>query len=567
MAYDNSNVKPPIVDLLYPSEEQRRACLKRKAQIEQLPTEFEKDLMLAQLSEQLTPHNQYKMTAILGELCDDISVAEYRLDIIDDLLADSALTATLRKVVDKMLVNDRTNIYKLTTPDSFTVLDTALTAFESYCECMKILHKLYEEKSSGIRSAGLKKLFDFFEGHYNSKHYKKLKAESEELRNAMTGKIRSATIGINFDENLVPISMGLVGFSDKMYEDSGTVIDRILSFGSKNNDHKVMRDLHERFDDPQSAKREEIVNNLDRALFAELDKVTKKYVNSIDDILNEYRAIGFEDMYAIEYQLDFYSGAVMMIENVRSKGLEMCRPTLLPKVQRKADIKGLFDPIYFKEANVWNLSNKPQKQVVTNDITFDENAGFYLLTGANNGGKTTFVRAVGICQVMAQAGLYVPASSCEISLVDCIYTHFPKEEQVGIDASRFTTEVKEFKAISDCITNHSLLLMNESIQSTTPQECTDIAAQLMRIFCIIGVRGIFATHLTPLAKAALELDSDPKLNTRAESITVTVDEATGERRYKIKKGLPGANSYASTIFEKYGLDIKALEKKAEKMNH
>ncbi|MDE8718808.1 DNA mismatch repair protein MutS, partial [[Eubacterium] siraeum] len=102
---------------------------------------------------------------------------------------------------------------------------------------------------------GLKKLFDFFEGHYNSKHYKKLKAESEELRSAMTGKIRSATIGINFDENLVPISMGLVGFSDKMYEDSGTVIDRNLSFGSKSNDHKVMRDLHERFDDPQSAKR------------------------------------------------------------------------------------------------------------------------------------------------------------------------------------------------------------------------------------------------------------------------------------------------------------------------
>ena len=79
------------------------------------------------------------------------------------MLADSALTTTLRKVVDKMLVNDRTNIYKLTTPDSFTVLDTALTAFESYCECMEILHKLYEEKSSGIRSAGLKKLFDFFE--------------------------------------------------------------------------------------------------------------------------------------------------------------------------------------------------------------------------------------------------------------------------------------------------------------------------------------------------------------------------------------------------------------------
>lgn len=148
MAYDNSNVKPPIIDLLYPSEEQRRACLKRKAQIEQLPTEFEKDLMLAQLSEQLTPHNQYKMTAILGELCDDISVAEYRLDIIDDLLADSALTTTLRKVVDKMLVNDRTNIYKLTTPDSFTVLTLPLQPLNHianvwrYCiSCMKKNHR------------------------------------------------------------------------------------------------------------------------------------------------------------------------------------------------------------------------------------------------------------------------------------------------------------------------------------------------------------------------------------------------------------------------------------------
>ena len=113
------------------------------------------------------------------------------------------------------------------------------------------------------------------------------------------------------------------------------MIDRILSFGSKSNDHKVMRDLHERFDDPQSAKREEIVNHLDRALFAELDKVTKKYVNSIDDILNEYRAIGFEDMYAIEYQLDFYSGAVMMIEMYAQRVLKCAARRFSPKARGK----------------------------------------------------------------------------------------------------------------------------------------------------------------------------------------------------------------------------------------
>jgi len=85
------------------------------------------------------------MTAILGGAVRRyFGLAEIlELDIIDDLLADSALTTTLRKVVDKMLVNDRTNIYKLTTPDSFTVLDTALTAFESSASRSSIMSSLY----------------------------------------------------------------------------------------------------------------------------------------------------------------------------------------------------------------------------------------------------------------------------------------------------------------------------------------------------------------------------------------------------------------------------------------
>lgn len=564
MMHDTIDTKPPIVDLLYPSEEKRRQNLKRKASLEQLPTEFAKDLMFEQLAEQISPHYQYKSVAVLSELCDDKEIIEYRLDVLDDLKNNPELSGTLRKVVSKMIVNDKSNIYKLSTPDSFTILDTAVKAFEAYSECMEMLHKLYLSKKDEVKSQGIKKMFEFFEKNYSSKHYIRLKKEVTELREAITGKIRSATIAVNFDENLNPVEAGLIAVSDKLYEDQGTVFDRIISIGSKNRENKVMKSLHDRNAVPADGERPSASTLLDRALFAELDKVTAKYVKAVDSVLDEYRAIGFEDMYSIEYQLDFYMGAVNMIENAEAKGLKMCRPEILPKNERRAEIKGLFDPIYFREANIWNLSHEDKKSVVTNDITFDENAGFYILTGANNGGKTTFVRAVGICQAMAQAGLYVPAEYCRISLVDCIYTHFPKEEQVGIDASRFTTEVKEFKAISDVITNHSLLLMNESIQSTTPQECVDIASQLMRIFCILGVRGVFATHLTELATQAAQLNADSKLKTKAESIIVTVNSDTGERQYKIERGLPGKTSYASTVFKKYGFDISELERKAEK---
>ena len=251
-----------------------------------------------------------------------------------------------------------------------------------------------------------------------------------------------------------------------------------------------------------------------------------------------------------------------MIEACEDQGLKMCRPKILPAGERKAVIKDIFDPVYFREARIYNLDHKEKKSVVTNDITMGgDSEGFYVLTGANNGGKTTFLRAVGLCQIMAQTGLYVPASYCEISLVDYIYTQFPQEEKTGIDTSRFTTEIKEFREISDTITANSLLLMNESIQSTTPRECVEVACELLRIFCKMGVRGVFATHLVDIAYKTVELNKDSTLRTKLASIVADADDETGERKYKIVRGMPRDNSFAQTILKQYGIDMETIEKR------
>ena len=239
----------------------------------------------------------------------------------------------------------------------------------------------------------------------------------------------------------------------------------------------------------------------------------------------------------------------------------MCRPVIS---KDKTEIKGIFDPIYFKEARSHNMRSKEQKPVVVNDISFGNGADFYILTGANNGGKTTFVRAVGICFAMAQAGLYVPAESCTLRPADYIYTHFPKEEQTGINASRFTTEIKQFKTISETVTKNSLLFMNESIQSTTPTECVEIAYEMVKIFTGIGVRGIFATHLPELALRIDELNKSGAAS-RLESLIVLTDEATGERKYKVVKGEPSRTSHARTILDEFGISYEEIMKK-QRMN-
>ena len=191
----------------------------------------------------------------------------------------------------------------------------------------------------------------------------------------------------------------------------------------------------------------------------------------------------------------------------------------------------------------------------------DDSGRFFILTGANNGGKTTFLRGAGLCFLMAQTGFYVPAAACVISPCDFIFTHFPKEEETGINASRFTTEIKDLKVISDLVSENSLLLMNESIQSTTPKECAEIAGEITRIFCIIGVRGIYATHITELALMCDDITADPDCRSVPVSIVATVDEESGKRLYKIKRGQPLKQSYAMDIFNSFGINSENIRKR------
>jgi DNA mismatch repair ATPase MutS len=567
MKHDDIDIKDPIVDLFYPTKEKRYAMKKRRAELENLPQDYIANLELEKIAELICPHFQYRIIRMFSEMCDDPEIIAYRCDILEDFLNIPTLSTTIHKVINIMLEGDRRSIYELNEPDSFYKLNCSIESFDAFVECIDVMHNFYEKKRSEIHSEGVHRLFACFEEHYSDKHFNKLKDELNELKSAMKNRIRSVTVAINFDEFLMPISAGIVEYSKDAYTLKPSLFDRILYYGGKTSDKNIVKNLKSKFEDNDVGE-DKLINTSDRALFEGLESVTNDYVEKIRKIMSEYQKVGFEEVYSLDYQLEYYLGAVKLIETCRSSGVGMCRPKILPMSERKASFKGIYDLIYFSESRLWNYrhkGSKEQKSVVTNDIAFDEQVGFYILTGANNGGKTTFIRAIGICQALAQIGLYVPCESCEISLADYIYTHFPKEEQTGINTSRFTTEIKEFKTISDTITNHSLLIMNESIQSTTPQECIDISAELVHIFCRIGVRGIFATHLLDLAKKAEKFNDDSDTHTKIASIVVEVDDKTGERLYKIKRGYPSETSYAGAIFEQFGINAEDIAKRIEKM--
>ncbi|MCD7726811.1 MAG: DNA mismatch repair protein MutS [Ruminococcus sp.] len=564
MKHQNIAGARPIVDLLYPSEEKKHLMTERGIQLEKLPDDYISNLEIASLSELLCPRNQYFCQRLLTELCDDEEIIKYRQDALQDFLSVKKLMPILYKTINEMLTNDRTNIHNIESVQSFTALNGQVSALDCYISCIDRLHEFFEENKQEIKSEAVNKLFSHFEGIYSSEEYSFLKSCMDELHSALENRIRSVTVAINFDEEMLPVSAGIVGYSTKAVGVKPSVFDKLIYRGANFPDQTVKGKLFTKYIPEKGVTREVDLNETDKALFDELDKITDKYIRTLSEALASYRAIGFDEIYALETQLDFYDGAVRFIESAEARGIEMCRPEILPKGKRIFKAEGLFDIAFYKRITGIEHHKKGDDLIVRNDISFDDSSRFFILTGANNGGKTTFVRAIGICQVFCQAGLFAPAKSLSTSLCDYIYTNFPKEEEVGINSSRFTTEIKEFKQISKTITKDSLLLMNESIQSTTPKECVDIASELVKIFAIIGVRGIFATHLTDLAYMCEQINSDKDIRSKLKSIVMETDEQTGERKYKVKEGLPSAISFAKTVFEKYGIDENIIRENARR---
>ena len=534
------------IDLFYPSGDAKRYAAERRRKIRESGTRFAEDLQLDIIKKIVCLSGSERFIALAEELSDDIETIQYRLDCLEDFLNNPDLAQSFHRIFSEFSER-RSDDEEADEVDSFYDIKDKMDELSGFLGTIEEINKLYKRTGRSIRSKAVRGLFDFFAELPEKEEYKSISESLDELNKTFSKTIRSVKIGVNFVGNMIPDSAGIIEVSyDKIYP-KGNILERMV-FGDTKGKEKFSGEEH------LNSLTHRTPVDIDTALFRELSEYTREYADRIAAALKNYRLSFFSDLSELIRQLDFYDSAAAFVKSVRSRGLPMCRPKLLPYDQRSMKLKGTFDFSFYRQLAGEDRRALLSERIVTNDIELDDKARFYMVTGANNGGKTTFVRAVGVCQILAQAGFFVPAEECEISVCDCIYTHFPKEEQKGIDSSKFTSEIKQFKTIIDNITENSLLLMNESIQSTTPTECVDIASRLVELFAGKGVRGIFATHLIDLAMKVDELNKKAVCGSVLNSIVSTVDE-NGERSYVIKEGKPMKNSFAENVLREFGIKL------------
>jgi DNA mismatch repair ATPase MutS len=302
-------------------------------------------------------------------------------------------------------------------------------------------------------------------------------------------------------------------------------------------------------------------------LFRDLLKVLQTVISPISASLKQYAKVNANFMVAIEEEAAFYLGAVRLIRKMEAAGLPMCRPEILSMQERTCEMQGIYNLRLAQDVQ----NEKPDLRgvIVQNDVNFGKAGRIFVLTGPNQGGKTVYTQAVGIAQVLFQAGLYVPAETARISPVDGIYTHFATEEKSIQGIGRLSEESKRLSEIFQCVTRYGLVLLNESLSSTSSGESLYLAQDIVRALRLFNVRAVFATHLHELAENVDAINQEISGDSLVVSLVAGVDLREGQtdqdvsndlvpRTYKIKPGPPKGHSYAKGIAVRYGISFEQL---------
>lgn len=187
-------------------------------------------------------------------------------------------------------------------------------------------------------------------------------------------------------------------------------------------------------------------------------------------------------------------------------------------------------------------------KVVGNDVDAADKS-LIVITGANQGGKSTFLRSLGLAQLMLHAGMFVTADSFESVLCSGVFTHYKREEDAAMREGKLDEELARLGAIADAIRPGAWLLCNESYASTNEREGSELGRQMLDAMRTRGIRVGFVTHLYSLAHRLCEQHRDDALFLRAERL------ADGSRTFRLRGGAPEQTSYGGDVYrEVFGGD-------------
>ena len=235
---------------------------------------------------------------------------------------------------------------------------------------------------------------------------------------------------------------------------------------------------------------------------------------------------------ALRTELAFYVGAL----NLRDQLTAAQAPCALPRMTELGTPR-----LHCTDLRDACLVLKMGAAVVGNAVQAD-GRGLIVVTGANQGGKSSFLRACGLAQLMMQAGLFVCAQAFTGERCNGLFTHYKREEDASLTSGKLDEELARLSDIADWIRPGGLLLSNESFASTNEREGSELARQAVEALRERGIKVMAVTHLFDFAHRLAAQQRADTLFLRAER------QDDGSRSFKLVPGEPLSTSFGPDLY-------------------
>lgn len=485
------------------------------------PSDCSADLHLDQLITSITSTRaEYHLEPLFFTPLTTADEVRFRQEIFRDFRQDG-LPSTIEAFADGMrkvrrLLNGIGKLHSHRQQQAW-LLDAAST----YCQTLDTLTA--HLTAAPLESRGLREIRDYLFTYAGSDGYRALRDDAASVQDSLHG----VRYGLRVSGNRIIVSHhdGDADYSEHVLQTferfrqrrdgTGPAPARPASTYMNHIDARVL----------------DFVAQLHPSQFAALDAFCGTHRSFIDDTVASF-----------DREIQFYAAVSEFLDRLTAAGLPTCYPDISER-DKAIEARDLYDV-----ALADKLVREP-RPVVLNDLVLAEDERIVVVTGPNQGGKTTFARMFGQLHHLAALGCPTPGTRVRVGLFDRIFSHFERTEDLRTLSGKLEDELVRIRRILDDATSQSIVIMNESLTSTSLRDARLLGTAILQRFLALDLRAVYVTFVDELSR----------LGPAVVSIVGTVNEhEPSQRTYKLVRQPADGMAYAVSLAQRHGLTARQL---------